>query len=159
MTSGIRLFYDNDMPSINKTKWIWIYDREKRLYSAIKDHKMPYETIKRLYKAIQDHTRSHNAILSRLMSHMDIQDHTRPHKATQDHTRPNKAIQGKHDNSIPWCATEAHFLFPCTFFVRFGTFLELDSTPRSRTRTRTTTKVLLGPLSVARGQKCLFCKP
>ena len=38
-----------------------------------------------------------------------------------------------------------------TFFVSLGTIFELDSTPRSRTRT--TTKLLLGPLSVARGQK------
>ena len=52
-------------------------------------------------------------------------------------------------------------MFPCTIFVRFATFLELDSTPT--TITRTTTKLLLEPLSVARGQKvevklfyCLF---
>ena len=45
----------------------------------------------------------------------------------------------------------AHFSFPCTLFVRFETFLELNSTPR--TRRRTTTKLLLGPLSRARGQK------
>ena len=32
----------------NKTKWIWIYDREKRRYIAIKDQKMPYKA---------DHTR------------------------------------------------------------------------------------------------------
>ena len=50
----------------------------------------------------------------------------------------------------------AHFLFPgtCfdplhTFFVPFGTYFNHVSTPR----TRTTTKLLLGPLSVARGQK------
>ena len=40
------------------------------------------------------------------------------------------------------------FFFPCTIFVQFEPFLELDST-----QTRTTTKLLLGPLSVARGQK------
>ena len=34
-------------------------------------------------------------------------------------------------------------MFPFTFFVRFGIFLNLN----------TTTKLLLGPLSVARGQK------
>ena len=40
-----------------------------------------------------------------------------------------------------------------TFFVTFVTFFELVSTPtRTRTTTRTT-KLLLGPLSVARGQK------
>ena len=30
----------------NKTKWIWIYDREKIQYSAIKDHKMQFKAIK-----------------------------------------------------------------------------------------------------------------
>ena len=42
-----------------------------------------------------------------------------------------------------------------TIFVRFGTFFTHVSTPRTRTRTRTTrtTKLLLGPLSVAHGQK------
>ena len=30
----------------NKTKLIWIYDREKRRDSAIKDYRMPYKTIK-----------------------------------------------------------------------------------------------------------------
>ena len=47
----------------------------------------------------------------------------------------------------------AHFLFPCTFlnnFFLFRAFLELDSTPT----TATTTKLLLGPLSIACGQKC-----
>ena len=63
-----------------------------------------------------------------------------------------------------------NFLFPRTFFVPFSTFFvpnhiscsrehflfpgkffELDSTPK--TTTKTTTKLLLGPLSVARGQK------
>ena len=34
--------------------------------------KRPYKAIKRPYKAIQDHTRSHNAMLSRMRSHMTI---------------------------------------------------------------------------------------
>ena len=38
--------------TLNKTKWIWIYDREKIRYSAIKGHKRPYKTIK-------GHTRPH----------------------------------------------------------------------------------------------------
>ena len=42
-----------------------------------------------------------------------------------------------------FCSQE-HFLFPQTFF-------ELDSTPTRRTRR--TTKLLLGPLSVVGGQK------
>ena len=46
----------------------------------------------------------------------------------------------------------AHFLFPCTLFVPFGTFFTHVSTPTT-TRITTTTKLLLGPLSVARGQK------
>ena len=33
--------------SINKTKWIWIYDREKRQYSDMKDHKVQHKAIKR----------------------------------------------------------------------------------------------------------------
>ena len=42
-----------------------------------------------------------------------------------------------------------------TFFVPFGTFFAHDSTPprRTTTTTTTTTKLLLGPLSGARGQK------
>ena len=51
-----------------------------------------------------------------------------------------------------------HVLCLLTFFVTFVTFFELVSTPRTtttRTTTRTT-KLLLGPLSVARGQKKLF---
>ena len=77
-------------------------------------------------------------------------------KAVQGHTRPHKAIQG---HSIPWCTTEAfmkkfcslaYFLYPCTIFVRFGTCSAHDSPPTLRT---TTTKLLLGPLSIARGQK------
>ena len=42
-------------------------------------------------------------------------------------------------------------MFPCTIFVPFalGPFFAFDSTPR----TRTTTKLLLRPLSIARGQK------
>ena len=48
----------------------------------------------------------------------------------------------------------AHFLFPCAISVRFGTFLELDSTPSTRsTIITTTTKLLIGPLSVAYGKK------
>ena len=43
------------------------------------------------------------------------------------------------------------FVFPCTIFVRFGTFFTHFSTPRRRTTT--TTNLLLGPLSAARGQK------
>ena len=42
----------------------------------------------------------------------------------------------------------AHFSFPCTFFVPFGTFSELESTS-----TTISTKLLLGPLSVVGGQK------
>ena len=71
----------------------------------------------------------------------------------------NKTIQGKHDNSIPcrniFCSLP-HFLFPGTILVRFRAFLELDSTPaRTWTRTRPK-KLLLGPLSVARGHIGLF---
>ena len=75
----------------NKTKWIWIYDREKRQYSAIEDHKMlfkavkmPYEDIKgqtRPYKAIQVHANSNEATHSHGREKQN-QDHTRPHKAT-----------------------------------------------------------------------------
>ena len=43
------------------------------------------------------------------------------------------------------------FLFPCTLFVPFGTFFTHVSTPT--TTATITTKLLLGPLSVARGQK------
>ena len=46
---------------VNKAKWIWIYGREKRQYSSIKDYKMPYKAIKRPYKALQDHTRPYKA--------------------------------------------------------------------------------------------------
>ena len=43
----------------NKTKWIWIYDREKRRYKDMKDHKKGWKNHK---KAIQDHKRSCNTI-------------------------------------------------------------------------------------------------
>ena len=52
------------------------------------------------------------------------------------------------------------FLYFChvfcllTFFVTFVTFFAFDSTPRSRSTT-TTTKLLLEPLSIARGQKSI----
>ena len=39
--------------------------------------------------------------------------------------------------------------------LAFGTFFTRVSTPRRRTTTRTTTKLLSGPLSVARGQKTM----
>ena len=42
----------------------------------------------------------------------------------------------------------AHSLFPCTFFSPFGVF----------STQRTTTKLLLGPLIVARGQKVQQCQ-
>ena len=98
-------------------------------------------------------------------------------KTIRDHIRPHKTIQDNHGNSIPLCSlcnwdfvtlfwlmyrnifcSLGYFLFPCTIFVRFGTFFPHVSTPRPRTRTRTTTttKLLLGPLSGACGQKMFF---
>ena len=144
--------------SLNKTKWIWVYDREKRRHT-------------RPYKAIQGHTKSNNA--SHIMA-------VKSNKTIRGHIRPYKTTQGKHDNSIPYCATEARFLFPCTFlfpytylfpctffvlmhifcsldpctiFVWFGTFLEFHFLPTATTRTTRTKLLLVGPLSVARGQK------
>ena len=38
---------------VNKTKWIWIYDREKRRCSVMKDHKVPHKAIKGHKKAIK----------------------------------------------------------------------------------------------------------
>ena len=43
-----------------------------------------------------------------------------------------------------------YFFRPGTIFVQYGTFFAHDLTPRTR---RTTTKLLLAPLSRARGQK------
>ena len=42
----------NPYCKVNKTKWIWIYDREKTRYSAIKDHLRP------LLKTILGQTRT-----------------------------------------------------------------------------------------------------
>ena len=87
-------FYWKNIYYGNKTKWIWIYDRERRRYSAIEDHKMPFKTIKRPCKSIQDHTRSHKEMLNRMRPQMaiaiksnkPIRDHTRQYKATLSHT-------------------------------------------------------------------------
>ena len=57
-TTSLKILYD--LCNWNKTKWIWIYDREKRRHSAIKDHK----------KAVIDPTRSHKAMQSRIRPHM-----------------------------------------------------------------------------------------
>ena len=80
-----------------------------------------------------------------------IRGHTRQHEATQGHNVPQKLILCSH---WPWrtsfrlkwtfcvpfqiSCSLAQFLFPCTIFVRFGTFFELDSTPARTTTTRTT---------------------
>ena len=66
---------------MNKTKWIWIYDCQKRQYSAIKDHEMPFKAIK---KAIQRQ-----------------KGHTRPHKGIQGHIRPYKANTAIHYHNVP----------------------------------------------------------
>ena len=55
-----------------------------------------------------------------------------------------------------WIAEKIEFSLR-TFFVLFGTFFAHDSP--LPTRTTTTTKLLLGPLSIARGQKqCLLSR-
>ena len=89
-------------------------------------------------KAIQSHNVTQNKATD---------GYTRPLKTTGDHTRPHKAIR---DHTRPYKATQVNFLFSCTLFVPFGTFFIHVSTPRRR---RTTIMLLLGPLSVTRGQQ------
>ena len=110
---------------------------------------------------------------------------TRPHMATQEHTRPQKIIQGKiwahkatqghtRPQTIQFDTVMCHkkslslfelhfnllepFLFPYTILVTFGKKnAHVSITPTTR---RKTTKLLLGPLSVARGKKSLeFGRP
>ena len=73
-----------------------------------------------------------------------IKDHKRPKKAIKGHTRPYKTRIG-HTKLYTAIFSLA------IFFVFFVTFCAHVSTPI--TRTRTATKLLLGPLSGARGQK------
>ena len=56
----------------SKRKFIWIYEREKRRYSTIKDHIRPH-------KATQGHKRPQK----------NTKGHKRPQKTTQGHTRPH----------------------------------------------------------------------
>ena len=93
-----------------------------------------------------------------------IWDHVRPYDAIEGKNRPYKTIQGPIMSyksiqclNVPQKPLKT-FLFPCTIFVRFGTFFTHVSTPRRRRRTTTTTsKLLLGPLNIARGQ-IFFCR-
>ena len=71
-----------------------------------------------------------------------IKDHKRPYKPIQDQNSSNKVIQSCIQPLFHWR----------TFFVLFVTFFAHVSTPTTRTTTRTT-KLLVGPLSGARGQK------
>ena len=105
-------------------------------------------------KATRNHTRLKNL----------IQSHTNPYKATKDHTRQSDAIiyMPQKDNALPpkslfelnVCLTSYRNMF-CYIANIFRSF-QNDSTPTTRTRIRTrtrATKLLLGPLSIARGQK------
>ena len=71
-----------------------------------------------------------------------------PYKAIQYHDVLQKPLWKILAPLHIFCFREI-FLFPCTIFVRFVTFFAHDSLPILRT----TTKLLLGPLSIARGQK------
>ena len=101
----------------NKTKWIWIYDRDKRLYKAILQINRPCKAIK---------------------------GHTKTIQGQQGHTQWN---------SITWYTTKNNTLSPLGLYeleilTHRNIFSHVSTTPTTRTA-----KLLLGPLSKARGQK------
>ena len=107
--------YEKICNSAKKTKWIWIYGREKRRYSAIKDYKMPKKAIQchtMPCKAILGHT-SHKAMLI-LMRPQIVMAVKSSIKATRGHIRPYKANVAIQYHNVPekhiFCSL-AHFLF------------------------------------------------
>ena len=100
----------------NKTKWIWIYDREKRRYSAIKDHKMRYKTIKR-----PQYARPHMTMA--VKSNKTIWGQIRPNKAIQGHIKPYKANTTIQCHNVPQMITS--FWLKGIFFVPLHIFCSL----------------------------------
>ena len=111
---------------------------------------MPYKAIQghtRPYKAIQGHNRTHKAMLNPMRLHI-VMAVERNFKTIRGHIRPYKATYGNTRQTRQFNTTMCH---KSIFFVPLHNFC---STPRRRLTTgTTTTKFLLGPLSVARGKK------
>ena len=94
----------------NKTKWIWIYDREKKRFKSNQINILPWKTIKRPYKTIK---RPYKTIkrpyktIKRPYSTMKC--HTRSCKTIKDHNWSVKAMLESNFHC-------EHFLFVCNFF-------------------------------------------
>ena len=104
---------------------------------SYKDHK----------KAIQDHTTVGDKMPSRMRPNMAMAVEI-SNKTNRGHTRSHKDIQGKTRQTQQFNTIMCH---RSTFFVPLHNFCSIWDifTPK---RTRTTTKLLLGPLNVTRGQ-------
>ena len=95
----------------NKTKWIWIYDREKRRYKATILQKI------KPYKATRHHTRLKNI----------LQGHARPYKAIQGHTRQFNTI----------ILFQEHFLFHCEHFLFVSEWFPANKNNKKKASFRT----------------------
>ena len=90
------------------------------------------------------------AKLEHKRSYKTTKGHKRPQKATKGHKRPQKAIQGKHLYKLQL----KKFVHFCTFFVPFHVFdpLTIFWFHPNNNKIRKKIKLLLGTLSLARGQ-------